>query len=263
MVETRVRHNTAGMGGGIVNTGTMSMVRSTVARNVANLWSENQGGGILNLGTLTIRRSTIARNTVVSGEFEAEGGGIMNSGRLTVSESTISGNSARANNGGNGGAIANGSDYLGGPGEVRIESTTVTGNWVEGFVNGAGGIAICSDCEGPSTTTVRASIIAANGLDCFGDFTSEGHNLIGRGGPRCDGFTDGVAHDQVGTRSDPIDARLARLAFNGGRTATHALLPGSPALDAAGAGACVTRWDQRGVGRPQGRRCDIGSFERR
>ena len=92
---------------------------------------------------------------------------------------------------------------------------------------------------------------------------ADGSRLAGERLPRCDGVTDGVAHDQVGTRSDPIDARLARLAFKGGRTATHALLPGSPALDAAGAGACVTRWDQRGVGRPQGRRCDIGSFERR
>ena len=48
---------------------------------------------------------------------------------------------------------------------------------------------------------------------------------------------------------------------------THALLPGSPAIDAANpavpgssSNACEAT-DQRGVARPQGTRCDIGAFE--
>ena len=52
-------------------------------------------------------------------------------------------------------------------------------------------------------------------------------------------------------------ARLGELADNGGPTRTHALLPGSPAIN-KGAG-CPAR-DQRGKQR-QGK-CDIVAFER-
>jgi hypothetical protein len=71
----------------------------------------------------------------------------------------------------------------------------------------------------------------------------------------------------VGSRAHPIDPRLAPLANNGGRTQTHALLSGSPAIDRGdNAGAPAT--DQRGVARPRdgdgngSRIVDIGAFER-
>ena len=48
---------------------------------------------------------------------------------------------------------------------------------------------------------------------------------------------------------------------NGGATATHALLEGSPAIDAADPDVCPTA-DQRGVPRPQGPACDVGAVER-
>ena len=54
---------------------------------------------------------------------------------------------------------------------------------------------------------------------------------------------------------------LGPLAGNGGPTATHALLDGSPAIDAADAALCPPT-DQRGVVRPQGAACDVGAFER-
>ena len=57
------------------------------------------------------------------------------------------------------------------------------------------------------------------------------------------------------------DALIGPLAANGGPTPTHALLDGSPALDAADIAACP-RTDQRGVRRPQGSGCDSGAFER-
>ncbi len=53
---------------------------------------------------------------------------------------------------------------------------------------------------------------------------------------------------------------LGALADNGGPTLTHALLPGSPALDAGNDAACSAT-DQRGVSRPQGAHCDIGAYE--
>ena len=59
-----------------------------------------------------------------------------------------------------------------------------------------------------------------------------------------------------------IDPLLAALADNGGRTRTHALLPGSPAID-AGSNPQGAAFDQRGPGFPRrfGVASDIGAFE--
>ena len=50
------------------------------------------GGGIFNTGTLTINNSTISGNTAAA--LMPTGGGIYNGGTLTINNSTISGNSA-------------------------------------------------------------------------------------------------------------------------------------------------------------------------
>jgi hypothetical protein len=84
-------------------------------------------------------------------------------------------------------------------------------------------------------------------------------NLIGDG--TGSGIADGVDGNQVGTGAAPIDPKIGRLATNGGTTKTHALMLGSPAIDAASDGECPAS-DQRGVTRPQGAHCDIGSYER-
>jgi len=57
-----------------------------------------------------------------------------------------------------------------------------------------------------------------------------------------------------------VNAKLGPLAANGGPTLTHALLDGSPAIDAGDAANCPAT-DQRGISRPQGPACDIGAFE--
>ena len=59
---------------------------------------------------------------------------------------------------------------------------------------------------------------------------------------------------------------LGRLEDNGGDTLTHALLPGSPAIDAIPAVSCTLPTDQRGALRPAVQTsaetpCDIGAFE--
>ena len=103
--------------------------------------------------------------------------------------------------------------------------------------------------------------------DVSGDFTSGGHNLIGDGTGT--GFTNGVNGDIVGTATNPIDPKLGALSNNGGRTKTHALLAGSPAID-AGDNSLVPSTDQRGTGFQRIRDgngdrqavADIGAFER-
>lgn len=70
--------------------------------------------------------------------------------------------------------------------------------------------------------------------------------------------------------SQPLAAVLKpTLANNGGPTLTHALVPGSVAIDAVNDGTCPPpATDQRGIRRPRdgngdgGPACDIGSFER-
>ena len=89
-----------------------------------------------------------------------------------------------------------------------------------------------------------------DGVECSGSgFSDGGNNWIS------DNTCTGVA----GASS----LNLGPLAANGGPTLTHALEPGSVAIDAAG--NCVTDFgistDQRGVARPQGTACDIGAYE--
>src|SRR5262249_40889208 len=82
--------------------------------------------------------------------------------------------------------------------------------------------------------------------------TSRGHN-ISSDGSLASSFT------QPGDLNN-TDPKIGPLADNGGPTFTHALLAGSPALDAAdGSGAPAT--DPRGAAPPQGAGFDIGAFE--
>ena len=107
---------------------------------------------------------------------------------------------------------------------------------------------------------LRNSLVAHNTAPTAPDAHESGasFSLIG------DGKDSGLSNtngNQVGTHNSPIDPKIGPLADNGGPTKTRALLSGSPAIDAASAAACPAT-DQRGVARPQGAGCDIGSFEK-
>jgi hypothetical protein len=93
---------------------------------------------------------------------------------------------------------------------------------------------------------------------------SQRYNLIGNG-YGCGLNT--TPEDLIGSYEHPIDPLLGPLQDNGGPTFTHALGPGSPAIDAGepdflgrGEFFCPII-DQRGVTRPQRDRCDIGAYE--
>jgi len=79
--------------------------------------------------------------------------------------------------------------------------------------------------------------------------------------------SDGSCQLTAPTDRPGVDPQLGPLQDNGGATLTHALLPGSPAIDAIpwGTNGCGTTLisDQRGQARPQpaSGACDIGAYE--
>jgi len=114
--------------------------------------------------------------------------------------------------------------------------------------------------------TLTRSLISGNSayfadeIDRFsGTVYRNNYNVFGKNGnDGVKGFAPG-ATDIV--PSVGIASILMPLAYNGGPTKTHALVSGSPAIDASPVDADCSPADQRGVARPQGPSCDVGSFE--
>ncbi len=132
-----------------------------------------------------------------------------------------------------------------------MSNSTISGNsadWGGGITNGGTGTLANTIVAGNSATNA--------GPDAEGTFTSQGYNLIGH---------PSGSSGWVGSDLQNVNPRLGPLRNNGGPTQTHALLPASPAINAIpkGTNGCGTEitTDQRGVKRPQGSKCEIGSFE--
>ena len=204
----------------------------------------------INIGSNEARRTTIEGCTV-SGNVSsgALGGGIYSRGQeVTIDRSTISGNRVS----GSGGGVVYVND---GANRLTIASSTITSNHAGGR---GGGVYIVPGQAGP--VTVSNTIISGNSdganmePDCVGSFLSSGFNLIGI----IDGSDGWVADDLTGDISEPIYARLASLADNGGVTFTHALLSDSPARN-TGDASLINARDQRGARRDA--YPDRGSFE--
>ncbi len=91
----------AGNGGGVNNSGTLTLTDCTVSGNTAVYGAGTAlGGGIYNNGTLTLTGSTITANRASGYYFASFGGGLFNSGTLTVTGSTIAANFALFTGGG-------------------------------------------------------------------------------------------------------------------------------------------------------------------
>ena len=222
-------------GGGLSSSGTLTLVDSTV--------SGNSNNGIFNWGgsTLTITGSTISGNTSVGW-----GGGINSWGAVTIANSTFASNTALT-----GGGIFNYS------GVITVSNSTFSGNRA---TTGGGGV------WNQSTVTFKNTVMAdsADGGNCggFGGGTSAGHNLSDDNS--CSSF-----FIQPGDlNSTPAGLDPAGLQDNGGATKTFGLVSSSPALNAIPVSECThinsvaVTTDQRGISRPQGSACDMGSFER-
>lgn len=229
--NTTISHNTAVRdGGGIYSQMSgLDVANSTISGN-----SARNGGGIdTEDGRLEIVNSTINGNTAF-----VSGGGVFSNSDLSgqkttsISNSTISGNVA---------TLLYGGGVHNAQGLTIIRSSTVTENGVQYRLGGG----VASSGDEYTRTEIESSIVAGN---TFGDvdytastnsFQSNGHNLIGVGNA-VEEFVE--AGDQSGFGN----VLLGPLANNGGPTLTHALLPGSPAID-AGALNSAEGFDQRGA----------------
>jgi hypothetical protein len=211
--------------GGLWNvSGTLDIVNTTISGNQVTMW----GGGLMNnqVATMTIVGSTISGNSA-----DIQGAGIFSEGELHITNSTISGNTAPEGAG------------IGNNGDMWLSSVTIANNNPDGISS-----------INVGTTYLLNSIVADNMVtDCFGSgYITQGHNL------------DGDASCSLNPVMDDLIAvipLLGPLANNGGPTFTHALLPGSPAIDTGATGGDCPPTDQRGVSRPQGPECDIGAYE--
>ncbi len=202
----------------------------------------------------TIERLTIKNGLAPSSPATPGiGGGIYNGGTLALTNSTVSGNNAGAA----GGGILNA-----GTGTLTLTNSTVSGNSANNA--GATGGGIRNDGDATLVNTIVAGNSAPTGPDAQGAFISLGHNLIGD----TTGSSGWVDSDlkPVDPLLGPLDPLLGPLQNNGGTASTHALLPGSPAIDSGTNTGCPAA-DQRGVARPNdGDKngtaiCDIGSLE--
>jgi len=251
-----IRHGLANGGGGIFNSGTLSVIASVVSGNTSYRFCtsgcSDSGGGISNFkgARLTITRSTISGNVAAlpcnagSNHCSSIGGGIFNLGSLIVNNSTISGNTALT-----GGGIAN-------KGNLSVNNSTIAAN--QGIYGGIGNFS--------GTATLQNTIVANNGNsgNCTGTvyprIISNGYNLS----------SDATCNfSNVGdlNNTDPL---LGPLQNNGGPTPTMALPLSSSAVDAGNPNGCTDnlgnrlKTDQRGKPRPDAEDkvgCDVGAYE--
>lgn len=250
----------AGFGAaGILNSGKLTLSKSSVTNNTG----DNFGGGIYNVGTITLIDTTVSDNILLGFNLSGGGGGIFSSGTMTMTRTTVSGNSTIGRGGGiynldqtltiinstiSGNTALNGGGIFNRFGTVNLTHVTLTGNTA---TDNGGGIWNFSGTATLANTIVSGNSAATAADDCAGGITSLGYNLAGDASCTLGGTGD----------LNSTNPLLGPLADNGGQTLTHALFLGSPAIDAVPLLFCTVTTDQRGVPRPQGAACEIGSFE--
>jgi predicted outer membrane repeat protein len=264
-------------GGGIDNSGLFFIMNSTISNNKAY---GKGGGGIFNTtGAFPFGDSVSLTNSTVSGNITfGGGGGIDNSGTFTITNSTISNNKAY----GKGGGIYS-------PGELILANNTVSDNTA---LTSGGGIAVSSLFYTIDFCTIRGNTATQDGGGMafyanrakapfhFGNGNGIGESIVAGNHAHTSPNISGVirSHGYNLSQYVPFDIHSTDedlpastflgidpvLRNNGGQTPTHALAPGSWAIDRIPPDACkitgITT-DQRGVKRPQGNGCDIGAYE--
>ena len=254
--DSRFQDNTAfasfltGKGGAVFNSGSVLVRSSNFYSNGAYDFSDSgEGSGLYNSGTATVESSTFHRNY---NDSESRGGTITNDGgTLLLSNSTLSRNWT---------ALTNGHVNSATSSKATLTNVTITLN--SDFPAGKDAV------ENWGELFIRNSLIAGN-QDENGELTN------------CRNFGDAFSYQAIGLlRNDepsncgadlfvPLEQTFTQVLSptltSDGKTFFHALLPGSPAID-AGIGDCSAQ-DQRGVSRPQDGNgdgvalCDLGAYE--
>jgi CSLREA domain-containing protein len=228
-------------------------------------------GGSVELLQLTVQRGSVAgdgggiRNhaaglhlheaAVVGNSASGAGGGLFNGTSAGVVNASFFDNTAGANLGG---GAANGPT-----GQLIVVGTTITGN----RAGDAGGGLASFSAAATNRLQIGHSIVTGNGTladgtasDCA---TSGGPGLPATIESWGFNFESGTSCDLVATGDGRGDPQLGAMVVQDGTPPFRRLLPGSPLIDAIAAGTdrCQGGADQRGMSRPQGPGCDIGSVE--
>ena len=234
--------NIAISGGAILaDGGSLTLDRVHVTGNIAA-----SGGGVRFEGGTNhrIQNSTFSANSAVNscGGFEHRGGGI-----LTVVNSTISGNTA-SDNGGGFCSFSN----------TTLRNVTITNNTAG---ETGGGILHLSGELNIANTIISGNRAASFNEIYFegGTITSAGNNLVGASAG--DSTITGLPINYQASDIRDTPPMLSPLGMYGGTTPTHALLPGSRAINAGNNANAPMSTDQRGFARIVGGIVDIGASE--
>jgi len=272
--------NASVLGGGFATLYLAKLTTTVVSLNTASAAAgQVHGGGGASVGGMNLVGATITHNQAIAVQTTSNlsyGGGLWSTPGFGIFDSTIDNNIADA---GGGILVASGTDpmktvlvrnttistktaNIAGAGAVMeagntftLTNSTIAFNQCSGPLGG-GGLVVA----GPYKAAIGSSIIADNSSSgssfapdlSVSDTTalSGGHDLI-------------KLSDSMQLPGDTIsdDPQLLPLKNNGGPTRTHALPPGSPAVD-AGADIGLS-FDQRGAPflRNSGPAPDIGAFE--
>lgn len=224
---------------GVYATGSVAYATGSVVLNRTTITRSSEEG-IRSTSSVTLNQSTVSNGTQIGIVLDVtcDSFPYCVAGRLALVNSTVSGNA---------GGILDASTqapYKGGI--LTVAGSTVANNSTIAF-NGA-------NISGAGFATLQNSIVAnpTEGPNCDTPANDAGFNLDSGGS--C-GFG--------ATSYSNVDPLLAPLAVGApGAAATHALAPGSPAINAGGSAAAGCQpTDERGVARPQAGACDIGAYE--
>jgi hypothetical protein len=290
--DSNVSYNRGHIGGGMVlNNTTLTMTNSDVVGNSVDAY----GGGLAGqFSAFSIDGSTIRNNVA---EYYDGGGIHLGDGVLNISASTISGNSSGRDGGGvkldenaqgtilNSTLSKNTAGRGGGGAEiwtnvVNIANTTISNNTAK---TKGGGVAAW---YGASVTLTNSTITENSAQEGSGAYTDPKNSFIffkntivgnNKTSANCAGAgTSDSGSNVFGDASCSGVAqgnpKLGPLQINGKTTIeTHALLGGSPAIDAGDNSICegglIANFDQRGLKRPfdgdgdGSAICDVGAHE--
>ncbi len=252
------------VGGGLDNAGTARIVRTRFTEDHAAGGVQNRnGGGIYNSGTLTLIQSTLDNNRA---DF---GAGLYNTGNAKLVNSTVAQNhyDENSNNASDGAGIYS-------SGMLNLYNVTLADNRSglnakTGGLYNAGGANAYNSILDRNLVLINSNPQAFAAIDCYGPLGGivnvKFYNLIYA--------PVGCNYGLDPSVQTNLHANLGALQNNGGWTPTEALLANSPAIDKGDPTGCkdqngnVLKIDQRNAPRPtdgdgNGKaRCDRGAYE--